>query len=146
MEQLKEIVYDRVHNQKWFTARGLKTLAGATGWGEEALARLIACILFLILVTSKNWIVCNSILVGVSLLLMYVFPDERPPAENMRVYWISAFVVTAFDRMLEAFPLYYVGKLCALLFLLVEPSCLNERLKTLLKLTYDPIKDGSSSD
>lgn len=48
---------------------------------------------------------------------------------------ISAFVLTAFDRMLEVFPLYYVGKLCVLLSLLVEPSCLNERLKEILKIT-----------
>ncbi|VDK51560.1 unnamed protein product [Cylicostephanus goldi] len=66
------------------------------------------------------------------MLLIFVFPDEKPSTESMRIFWICAFITTAFDRMLEAFPFYYVIKLSALLFLLVEPSCLNDNIVNLL--------------
>ncbi|RCN32990.1 hypothetical protein ANCCAN_21183 [Ancylostoma caninum] len=134
MESLGDIIHDRIHNQRWFTARGLRTLADATSWSEESLCKVMAGIIFYLLITDSNWIVCNSIVVVVPMLLIYVYPDERPPPENMRVFWIFAFIISAYDRMLEAFPFYYVGKLLALLFLLVEPSCLNEKLKKLLNI------------
>ncbi|KAK5966735.1 hypothetical protein GCK32_000474 [Trichostrongylus colubriformis] len=140
MEELNELIYDRIHNKKWFTARGLESLSKGTGQSVELIAKMISFFLFILLITSRNWIVCNTILVVVPLLLTYVYPDEKPPTNNMRVYWISAFIVTAFDRMLETFPLYYVIKLGILLFLLVEPSCLNERLKEILKIPEKSIK------
>ncbi|EYC35266.1 hypothetical protein Y032_1092g3589 [Ancylostoma ceylanicum] len=139
MESLSDIIHDRMHNQRWFTARGLRSLADATSWSEESLCKVMAGVVFYLLITDSNWIVCNSIAVVVPMLLIYVYPDERPPAENMRVFWIFAFVISAYDRMLEAFPFYYVGKLFALLFLLVEPSCLNERLKKLLNVKVSVI-------
>lgn len=46
-------------------------------------------IVFILLITSKNWIVCNTIVVIVPLLLTYVYPNEKPPQENMLVYWRS---------------------------------------------------------
>ncbi|KIH56202.1 hypothetical protein ANCDUO_13619 [Ancylostoma duodenale] len=143
MESLGDIIHDRMHNQ---------------------LCKVMAGVIFYLLITDSNWIVCNSIVVVVPMLLLYVYPDERPPAENMRVFWydifrigtvstlrfdsfrISAFIISAYDRMLEAFPFYYVGKLLALLFLLVEPSCLNERLKKLLNIKPEPNEEGSTID
>ncbi|XGW25285.1 hypothetical protein V3C99_006589 [Haemonchus contortus] len=135
MDELNELIYDRVHNKKWFTARGLDLLSQSTGQNVELIAKVICGFLFILLIGNNNWIVCNTILVVVPLLLTYVYPDEKPPVSNMRVYWMSAFLMTAFDRMLETFPLYYVIKLAILLFLLVEPSCLNERLKKLFKIS-----------
>ncbi|VDM67419.1 unnamed protein product [Strongylus vulgaris] len=139
MESCGDILRDRMHNQKWFTARGLKSLSDATGWQVDSLARLIAVLLLFLLTRSSNWLVCNTILVIIPMLLTFEFPDEKPPAENMRIYWISAFVMTAFDRMLEAFPFYYVVKLSTLLFLLVEPSFLNDNLRKLLTVAENSI-------
>ncbi|CAJ0603142.1 unnamed protein product [Cylicocyclus nassatus] len=135
MPSCADILYDRIHNEKWFTARGLKTISDASGWHVESVngvAKLIALLLLFLLTRSSNWLVCNTILIVVPLLLTFVYPDEKPPPENMRIYGICALAMTAFDRMLEAFPFYYVIKLSALLFLLVEPSFLNDNIRKLL--------------
>ncbi|VDO20388.1 unnamed protein product [Haemonchus placei] len=87
MDELNELIYDRVHNKKWFTARGLDLLSQSTGQNVELIAKLICGFLFLLLIGNNNWIVCNTILVVVPLLLTYVYPDEKPPVSNMRVYW-----------------------------------------------------------
>ncbi|CAJ0604317.1 unnamed protein product [Cylicocyclus nassatus] len=134
METLSEIIYDRVHNQKWFTARGLRSLSQATGWAEETIAKVIACLLFYLLNGGSDWFVCNMLLIIVPMLLIFVYPDEQPPVDHMIVYWISAFVLSACDHMLEDLPFYYLQKFCILLFILVEPSCLNDRLKVWLKV------------
>ncbi|VDM75980.1 unnamed protein product [Strongylus vulgaris] len=169
METLGDIIHDRVYNQKWFTARGLRSLSEATGWGVDTIAKVIACLLFyllnggsdwfvcnllLVLVPmlliyiakiiacllfyllngGSDWFVCNLLLVLVPMLLIYVYPDEQPPLDHMIVYWISAFVLSACDHMLEDLPFYYLQKFCLLLFILVEPSCLNDRLKVLFKV------------
>ncbi|KAE9419179.1 hypothetical protein Angca_001459 [Angiostrongylus cantonensis] len=133
MDSLEGILHDRVHNKKWFTARGVTAISKVTGLNADATAKIIGVIILFWLMGQSAWIVCNGIAVVVPLLLTFAFPEERPPVENMRVYWITAFTVSAFDRMLEIFPLYYVAKLFILLFLLVEPSCLNDKLKILLK-------------
>ncbi|KAK6061635.1 hypothetical protein COOONC_00696 [Cooperia oncophora] len=87
MEELNELIYDRVHNKKWFTARGLESLSKGTGQSVDLIAKVICFFLFILLVTSRNWLVCNTILVVVPLLLTYVYPNEKPPTNNMRVYW-----------------------------------------------------------
>ncbi|KAJ1351369.1 hypothetical protein KIN20_007360 [Parelaphostrongylus tenuis] len=144
MDSTEVFFHDRVNNRKWFTARGLAAISTITGLSPDAAAKIICTIILFWLMGQNAWIVCNTIVVTVPLLLTFTFPDERPPAENMRVYWITAFTVSAFDRMLEVFPLYYVAKLTLLLFLLVEPSCLNDRLKILLKATVN--SKGSAGD
>ncbi|WKY03348.1 hypothetical protein Q1695_004803 [Nippostrongylus brasiliensis] len=135
MEGIGVVLHDRVHNKKWFTARGLESLSKSTGQDVTFLSRAIIILVFILLLTSSNWIICNTILVVVPLLLTYTYPNEKPSQEGMAVYWVSAFVMTAFDRMLEEFPFYYFIKLCILLSLLVEPSSLSDGLKKLLKLS-----------
>ncbi|KHJ77157.1 hypothetical protein OESDEN_23223 [Oesophagostomum dentatum] len=93
MASLAEIAHDRIHNQKWFTARVLKVLANASGWDEEMLAKGVAAALFLLLTRNGSWMVCNSILVIIPMLLIYAFPDEKPPPENMIVYWYVCFLL-----------------------------------------------------
>ncbi|CAJ0604316.1 unnamed protein product [Cylicocyclus nassatus] len=140
MASCGDILHDRIHNEKWFTARGLKAISDASGWQVESVAKLVALLLLFLLTRNSNWLVCNTILVAIPMLLTFQYPDEKPSSESMRIYWISAFVMTAFDRMLEAFPFYYVMKLSTLLFLLVEPSCLNDNIKNLLMVTVTSSK------
>ncbi|EYC34708.1 hypothetical protein Y032_1680g3939 [Ancylostoma ceylanicum] len=101
MESLSDIIHDRMHNQRWFTARGLRSLADATSWSEESLCKVMAGVVFYLLITDSNWIVCNSIAVVVPMLLIYVYPDERPPAENMRVFWYARNLL---QRIPDLFP------------------------------------------
>ncbi|VDL75999.1 unnamed protein product [Nippostrongylus brasiliensis] len=142
MEGIGVVLHDRVHNKKWFTARGLESLSKSTGQDVTFLSRAIIILVFILLLTSSNWIICNTILVVVPLLLTYTYPNEKPSQEGMAVYWVSAFVMTAFDRMLEEFPFYYFIKLCILLSLLVEPSSLSDGLKKLLKLSNENVKEA----
>ncbi|KJH44886.1 hypothetical protein DICVIV_09078 [Dictyocaulus viviparus] len=142
MESLETILHDRVHNQKWFTARGLVVMSRVTGRTPQTNAKIVALMILYFLIGQNAWVVCNSILVIVPLLLTFTFPSERPQADTMHVYWIIAFIVSAYDRMLETFPLYYTGKLCILLSLLIDSSALSEQLKILFKM---PVKSEKSS-
>ncbi|VDM57752.1 unnamed protein product [Angiostrongylus costaricensis] len=87
MDSLEGILHDRVHNKKWFTARGVTAISKMTGLNADAIAKIIGVVILFWLMGQNAWIVCNGIAVVVPFLLTFAFPEERPPVENMRVYW-----------------------------------------------------------
>lgn len=63
----------------------------------------------------------NSTLIGIPLLLIFVYPDEKPSDESFFIYFPIFGGITLFDRSLEGIPCYYVLKLLFLLFFFMPP-------------------------
>ena len=77
--------------------------------------------------------VANSLLIAYPVLTCYVFPEERPVRDLLLVYWGCFGLLTAFDRFLEAVPLYYICKMCLLTLFFLEPCSFAEKINKLIE-------------
>ncbi|PIC34020.1 hypothetical protein B9Z55_013796 [Caenorhabditis nigoni] len=132
----------RIHDKKHFTARYLAHLSEISGMQSDSVAKVFGTVLFLILTFfDQAHFFANSILIGVPLLLVFYYPEEKPADESFYIYFPIFGGITLFDRNLESIPCYYVLKLVLFLLFYVPPYSLNNRIFELL--SKDPGVENS---
>ena len=68
------------------------------------------------------------------MLTTYVFPDERPPANLLLIYWTTLSIVNLLDNVLySVLPGYYIFKLCAMACMFLKPINGAHRILVILK-------------
>uniref|UniRef100_A0A914R3F7 Receptor expression-enhancing protein n=1 Tax=Parascaris equorum TaxID=6256 RepID=A0A914R3F7_PAREQ len=98
--------------QRHFTARGLRYLKETSGIEEFTLALLITLITsFYLIIGESAQFVANTLLTIIPLLLTYFYPEEKPPNQQLLIYWGSFALITLLD------PSYHDVLLLSLLFL-----------------------------
>ncbi|CAL2040287.1 unnamed protein product [Caenorhabditis brenneri] len=134
MSDSMEWIEKRIHDKRHFTARYLAHLSDLSGMNPETIAKIFCGVLFAILTfCDQAHFFANSILIGVPLLLIFCYPDEKPSEESFYIYFPVFGAITLFDRNLESIPFYYVLKLALFLLFFMPPYILNRRICDLLK-------------
>ncbi|CAI2350976.1 unnamed protein product [Caenorhabditis sp. 36 PRJEB53466] len=124
---------ERIHDKKHFTARHLGHVAEVSGMQPDSIATIFCAVSFLILTFSDQaHFFANLLLVGVPLLLVFVYPDEKPSDDSFVFYFPIYGGLTLFDRTLECIPCYYVWKISLFLLFFLPPYTLHEHLNGLL--------------
>ncbi|EFO93700.1 hypothetical protein CRE_12697 [Caenorhabditis remanei] len=123
----------RIHDKKYFTARYLAHLSDISGMQSETIAKILCGFLFTILTfCDQAHFFANSILIGVPLLLIFCYPEEKPADESFYIYFPVFGGITLFDRNLESVPCYYVMKLMLFLLFFTPPYTLHKQISDLL--------------
>ncbi|KAK6108267.1 hypothetical protein QQG55_31465 [Brugia pahangi] len=105
------------------SARGLRYLHEKSGADECYLAIFITSGISIYLVIGDYArFVANAILTAVPILLTYVYPEEKPPLDNLLCYWSIYVIATLFlDPKLEDKGSYYWMKMLMLVLLITFP-------------------------
>uniref|UniRef100_A0A0R3S015 Major sperm protein n=1 Tax=Elaeophora elaphi TaxID=1147741 RepID=A0A0R3S015_9BILA len=124
------------------SARMLRYLHEKSGADECYLAiTIISGISIYLIIGDYARFVANAILTAVPILLTCVYPEEKPPFDNLLCYW-SIFVIATlfFDPDLEDKGSYYWIKMLLLILLIVFPgskqrvgATSKEKIQTILK-------------
>ncbi|VDK81885.1 unnamed protein product [Litomosoides sigmodontis] len=106
------------------SARLLRYLHEKSGIDECYLATFILSGISIYLITGYYArFVANAILTAVPILLTYVYPNEKPPFDNLLYYWLIYAIATLFfDSQLEDKRSYYWIKMFLLTLLIVFPN------------------------
>ncbi|CAG9537410.1 unnamed protein product [Cercopithifilaria johnstoni] len=124
LQKLRNHFYALIYDQWHISARILHYLHEKSGADERYLAIFIISGISIYLIIGDNArFVANTILTAVPILLTYVYPDERPPFNNLLYYWSTYVIVTLFfDPELENKGSYYWMKMFLLILLIAFPG------------------------
>lgn len=122
-QKLQNHFYALVYDQWHMSARGLRYLHEKSGADECYLAIFITSGISIYLVIGDYArFVANAILTAVPILLTYVYPEEKPPFDNLLCYWSIYVIATLFlDPKLEDKGSYYWMKMLMLVLLIKFP-------------------------
>uniref|UniRef100_A0A8R1DLZ6 Uncharacterized protein n=1 Tax=Caenorhabditis japonica TaxID=281687 RepID=A0A8R1DLZ6_CAEJA len=127
-------IQERIHNKSHFSARYVGQLADVSGMDPNTVSIILSGFFFLILTfTDQAHFFANCLLIGVPLLLIFVYPEEKPNDESFYVYFPIFGGVTIFDRGFENIPCYYVFKVTLFLLFFAPPYVLNQQIVGLFK-------------
>ncbi|KAL3984909.1 putative integral membrane protein [Acanthocheilonema viteae] len=123
-QKLQNYFYALVYDQWHMSARILRYLHEKSGADQCYLAIfIISGISIYLIIGDYARFVANTILTAVPILLTYVYPDEKPPFDNLLYYWIIYVIATLFfDPELEDKGSYYWMKMLLLILLVVFPG------------------------
>uniref|UniRef100_A0A915C568 Major sperm protein n=1 Tax=Parascaris univalens TaxID=6257 RepID=A0A915C568_PARUN len=111
-----------IYNERHFTARGLRYLKETSGIEEFTLALLITLITsFYLIIGESAQFVANTLLTIVPLLLTYFYPEEKPPNQQLLIYWGSFALITLLDPSYHDVKGYYFIKVLLLSLLFLRP-------------------------
>uniref|UniRef100_F1KYY4 Major sperm protein n=1 Tax=Ascaris suum TaxID=6253 RepID=F1KYY4_ASCSU len=111
-----------IYNQRHFTARGLRSLKETSGIEEFTLALLITLITsFYLIIGEGAQFVANTLLTIIPLTLTYVYPEEKPPNQQLLIYWGSFALLTLLDPSYHDVKGYYFIKVLLLSLLFLRP-------------------------
>ncbi|CAB3408686.1 unnamed protein product [Caenorhabditis bovis] len=112
-----------IHDKKNFTARYLAKVNEVTSIEIDIIVKAFCGVVILALMFSNEaQTICNFFLAIVPILLIYVHPDEKPPANILFLHFSIFGFSTIFDRLLGLIPFYFVLKLALFLALYLPPS------------------------
>ncbi|EFO17207.2 hypothetical protein LOAG_11293 [Loa loa] len=122
-QKLQNHFYALIYDQWHVSARGLRYLHEKSGADERYLAIfIISGISIYLIIGDYARFVANTILTVVPILLTYVYPEEKPPSDNLLCYWFIYFTTTLFlDPALEDKGSYYWMKMLLLALLIAFP-------------------------
>uniref|UniRef100_A0AAF5PU40 Receptor expression-enhancing protein n=1 Tax=Wuchereria bancrofti TaxID=6293 RepID=A0AAF5PU40_WUCBA len=126
-QKLQNHFYALVYDQWHMSARGLRYLHEKSGADECYLAIFITSGISIYLVIGDYArFVANAILTAVPILLTYVYPEEKPPFDNLLCYWSIYVIATLFlDPKLEDKGSYYWMKMLLLILLITFPGTIS---------------------
>uniref|UniRef100_A0A183V6X0 Major sperm protein n=1 Tax=Toxocara canis TaxID=6265 RepID=A0A183V6X0_TOXCA len=112
----------REYFQRYFTARGLRQLHESSGIEEFTWALVIALITsFYLIIGEGAYLVANAILTIVPIALTYLYPDEKPPNQQLLIYWGAFALLTLLDPSYHHVKGYYFVKVLLLSLLFLRP-------------------------
>ncbi|KAM3717499.1 Uncharacterized protein ACO02O_01532 [Dirofilaria immitis] len=126
-QKLQNHLYALIYDQWHMSARSLRYLHEKSGADECHLAIfIISGILIYLIIGDYARFVANTILITIPILLTYVYPDEKPPSDNLLYYWSIYIIMTLFcDPKPENKGSYYWIKMLLLILLIVFPGEAN---------------------
>ncbi|MCP9262706.1 Major sperm protein [Dirofilaria immitis] len=96
-QKLQNHLYALIYDQWHMSARSLRYLHEKSGADECHLAIfIISGILIYLIIGDYARFVANTILITIPILLTYVYPDEKPPSDNLLYYWSIYIIMTLF--------------------------------------------------